>query len=280
MFRNQIHITVDVEEWFHSNWFDVSECIKKHYDGIYPESDVLATTEKLVEIFNNYNARATFFVLGETAEKYPEIMEILTANDHEIASHGWFHNKKYTDIADFKNDISRFKEEIYPDSRGFRFPNFGYSTEKFRSLIKNGFIYDSSIVPCFKIPGWYGNSKSPIKPYDLNLGDGKYIKEFPMSVIPFLRLPGAGGWFLRNAGYHWTKNVVKLSLKKTGYGMIYIHPWEISDFNPCIKDIKFHVFRNTGKKTLNNLERLIKTFSGCNFSTISDSLNLNSGNSK
>ncbi len=280
MLKNQIHITVDVEEWFHSNWFDVSECIKKHYDGVYPESDVLNTTEKLVEMFNKYDARATFFVLGETAEKYPEIMEILTASDHEIASHGWFHNKKYEDIKEFKDDILRFKTEIHPDANGFRFPNFGYSTEKFKFLIKNGFKYDSSIVPCLKIPGWYGNSKAPIKPYDLNLDKGMAIKEFPMTVLPYLRLPGAGGWFLRNAGYHWTKNVVKFSLKRTGYGMIYIHPWEISDSNPCIKDIQFHVFRNTGQKTFENLERLIKTFSKYNFSTISDSLNLNSGNAK
>ena len=106
------------------------------------------------------------------------------------------------------------------------------------------------------------------------------IKEFPMTVLPYLRLPGAGGWFLRNAGYHWTRNVVKFSLKKTGYGMIYIHPWEVSDSNPCIKDAQFHVFRNTGQKTMRNLERLIETFSEYNFSTISDGLNLNGGNAK
>ncbi|MEN4006017.1 MAG: GNAT family N-acetyltransferase [Methanobacteriaceae archaeon] len=275
---NNVHITVDVEEWFHTNWFDVPEVIKKHYGGIYPKSDVLRTTEKLIEMFNNYNAKATFFVLGETAKRYPEIMEILTASEHEIACHGWFHNEKYENIEDFKRDILRFKNEIYSDAKGFRFPNFSYSTEKFKILVKNGFNYDSSIVPCLKIPGWYGVPKAPIEPYDLDLGDEMFIKEFPMTVLPYFRLPGAGGWFLRNAGYQWTKNVVKWSLKKTGYGMIYIHPWEISDFNPDIRDIKFHVFRNTGYKTFKNLERLIETFSGNQFLTISDSLKLNNGN--
>lgn len=281
MQENQIHITVDVEEWFHTNWFDVSKCIKDNYGGVYPKSDVVTTTEKLVDMFNYYDAKVTFFVLGETAEKYPEIMEILTASDHEIASHGWFHNKKYENIEDFKNDVLKFKNKIYPEAKGFRFPNFGYSTEKFEFIVKNGFNYDSSIVPCLKIPGWYGNSNSPITPYDLDLNSNMSIKEFPMTVMPFLRLPGAGGWFLRNAGYQWTKYVVKLALMRTGYGMIYIHPWEISDSNPKnINDIPFHVFRNTGHKTFNNLKKLIETFSGNQFLTISDSLKLSNGNSK
>lgn len=272
MQKNQIHLTVDVEEWFHTNWFDVPEIIKKYYNGIYPKSDVLLTTKKLITMFDNHSAKATFFVLGETAERYPEIIEILDASEHEIACHGWFHNKKYNNIEEFKKDIWRFKNEIYYDVKGFRFPNFSYSNEKFKFLAKNGFNYDSSIVPCLKIPGWYGAPKAPIEPYNLNLGQKTYLKEFPMTVLPYLRLPGAGGWFLRNAGYHWSKNVVNTSIKKTGYGMIYIHPWEISDSNPNIKDIKFHVFRNTGHRTLNTLEKLIERFSNYNFLTISESL--------
>ena len=278
MNKNRVYVTVDVEEWFHTNWFDVPKVIEEYYGGIYPKNDVVETTKQLVDTFDSYDVKATFFVLGETAERYPEIMEILKSSEHEIACHGWYHNKKYDDIEEFKCDVIKFKNEIYRDAKGFRFPNFGYSTEKFKFILKEGFNYDSSIVPCLSIPGWYGNYKSSIEPYNLDLDDGTSITEFPMSVLPYLRLPGAGGWFLRNVGYHWTKNVVKFSLKKTGYGMIYIHPWEISDSNPKnIKDIRGHVFRNTGHKTLNSLKKLIETFSGNNFLTISDGLNLTNG---
>lgn len=274
MNENRIYMTVDVEEWFHTNWFNVQEVIKEHYDGIYPKSDVVKTTKQLVDTFDSYNINATFFVLGETAERYPKIMEILESSEHEIACHGWYHNKKYDNIEDFKNDVLKFKNKIYCNPKGFRFPNFGYSSEKFKFIVNEGFKYDSSIVPCLNIPNWYGSYKSSTTPYNLNLDGGLSLTEFPLSVLPYLRLPGAGGWFFRNVGYHWTKNVIKFSLKKTGYGMIYVHPWEISDSNPDIKGIKFHVFRNTGHKTLNNLKKLIETFSGNEFLTISDGLNL------
>jgi peptidoglycan-N-acetylglucosamine deacetylase len=281
MNKNNIYITVDVEEWFHTNWFDVPKLLEEYYDGIYPKNDVVETTEQLVDTFNSYDIKTTFFVLGETAKRYPEIMEVLKSSEHEIACHGWHHNKKYDIINEFKKDVLKFKNEIYPDAKGFRFPNFSYSTEKFKFILKEGFEYDSSIVPCLSIPGWYGNFNSLTKPYNLNFDGELSLMEFPMSVLPYLRLPGAGGWFLRNVGYQWTKNVVKFSLKKTGYGMIYIHPWEISDSNPKnIKDIKFHVFRNTGHKALNNLKKLIETFSGNEFLTISEGLNLNKRNAK
>lgn len=276
---NNVYITVDVEEWFHSNWFNVPRVIEEYYDGTYPSSDVVKATQELVDIFNGFDTRATFFVLGETAKRYPEIIEVLESSKHEIACHGWYHNKKYDDIEEFEHDVLKFKTEVYPDAKGFRFPNFGCSTEKLKFIAKKGFKYDSSVVPCLNIPGWYGNSKSPLKPYSLDFDDETSLMEFPMSVLPYLRLPGAGGWFLRNIGYQWTKNVVKFSLKKTGYSMIYIHPWEISDSNPKnIKDIPFHVFRNTGHKTLKNLKKLIKTFSENNFLTVSEGLKLSRGN--
>lgn len=274
MNRNQVFLTVDVEEWFHTNWFDVPNVIRQYYGGEYPKTDVVKRTKELVDTFDSYGAEATFFVLGETAEKYPELIEILNESQHEIGCHNWYHNKVYNNLYEFKHDILRFKEEIYPSAKGFRFPNFSYSLEKFKIILKQGFIYDSSIVPSLKIPRWYGNLKSPIKPHKLNLGDKIYINEFPISVMPYLRLPGAGGWFLRNLGYQWTKNIVKFSLKKTGYAMIYMHPWGCSDSNPNIEDIPFHVFRNTGNKTLNNLKKLIETFSGNEFLKISDSKKL------
>lgn len=266
----QLSITVDVEEWFHSNWFDAEKIINENYGGKVPKTDALKKTEQLVGLFDDYNVNGTFFVLGETAESYPEIIEILQSSPNEIACHGFYHNKKYENALEFKKDIQKYKDEIMFDLKGFRFPNFDYSMEKLETLLKEGFQYDSSIVPCLKIPGWYGNQDAPMKPFNMPLTNGKKILEFPLSVLPFLRLPGGGGWFLRNFGLLWTKTVLKYSLKKTGYGVIYIHPWEISDKNPEFDDISFHVFRNSGIKTLNNLKKLIEYFSESELISLSD----------
>ena len=259
-----ISITIDVEEWFHTRLFNVEKVIQEYYDGEYPETDVVDCVKKLIHLFNKYNLKVTFFILGETAEKYPDLISIIEEKDHEIASHGYHHNRRYNDLNQFKNDIRKFKSKITNDVTGFRFPNFNISQKKLKILAEEGFTYDSSIVPCRNIPGWYGNPKLPLEPFKYNFNQG-HIMEFPIAVSPRLRLPGGGGWYLRNVGYWWTKNVVKSLLKKTGFVVIYFHPWEISHENPRLRGIPFHVFRNTGKKCYKNLCKLIETFSDNDF---------------
>lgn len=273
IYMMKIFLTVDVEEWFHTNWFDSDSIINKYYGGREPETDVLATTSELINLFDKYNAKATFFILGETAVKYPDLITILEESPHEFACHGFYHNKVYLNNTEFMRDVQRFKKEVKADVQGFRFSNFGFTDEKLQILIKEGFSYDSSVVPCLKIPGWYGESDVPLAVYEKQIGDGMSITEFPLSVMPYLRLPGSGGWFLRNIGYLWVKFVIKSAIKRSGYGMIYIHPWEISTNNPKFKEIPFHVFRNTGNPTFKSLEKLIVNLSNHDFITLSEYIN-------
>lgn len=269
-----ITITVDVEEWFHTNWFDSDSVIAKYYGNKEPETDVFKKTKELVDLFDDHNVKATFFLLGETAVKYPDLIDILDRSQHELACHGFFHNKLYSNNKEFHKDVKRFKKEVKSNVQGFRFSNFGYTNKKLQILVKEGFSYDSSVVPCLKIPGWYGESDAPLEPYKKKIGDEISITEFPLSVMPYLRLPGSGGWFLRNIGYLWTKFIIKFAIRNSGYGMIYIHPWEISDNNPKFKEIPFHVFRNAGDYTFKSLEKLIVNLSGCNFLTLSEYLEI------
>lgn len=256
---NCLAITVDVEEWFHTDFFDVEEVIRNHYDGEYPRTDVVESVKKLLSLFEKHDVKGTFFVLGETAEKYQELLTLLEKTDHEIACHGYYHNKKYDDLNNFKKDLTRFKKEIKEDVQGYRHPNFKVSKEMLKAVKEVGFDYDSSIVPCRNIPGWYGNPDLPLTPFDYQL-NGTSIREFPVGVTPRLRLPGAGGWYLRNVGYWWTKRLVKGLLKKKGYAVIYIHPWEISSNNPKHKEIPFHVFRRTEEYAWRALEKIITKF--------------------
>ena len=61
-----------------------------------------------------------------------------------------------------------------------------------------------------------------------------------------LRVPGGGGYYFRNLGYRWTKWVLLSSLKRLGYAVFYIHPWELSDHNPKDTGAPFYTFRRTG----------------------------------
>ncbi len=122
-------------------------------------------------------------------------------------------------------------------------------------LAEEGFRYDSSIVPCLPIPGWYGNLTAPLSPYQLS--SPSPLWEFPVCVHPLLRLPGGGGYYFRNLGYFWTRWVLLSCLKKLGYAMFYLHPWELSNHNPKLPGVPFFTFRRTGDWTRRKLGNLL-----------------------
>jgi len=251
-------ITVDVEEWFHSNWFDSDGIIRTNYDGKIPQSDVVDSVDRIITMFDDLNVQGTFFVLGGTAERYPSIIDMIRDAGHEIASHGYYHGLNSIDTEFFREDIQKFKKNVYSHPKGFRFPNYTFQQDILDVLSDEGFLYDSSVVPSHNIPGWYGDPHAPREPHFHKIGSNRSIMEFPISVLPYLRLPGAGGWFLRNAGFLWTYYVTTGLLQTVGYANIYFHNWEISSNNPKHAEIPFHVFRNTGDPMMKRIERLIK----------------------
>jgi hypothetical protein len=89
-----------------------------------------------------------------------------------------------------------------------------------------------------------------------------------LSVFPYVRLPGAGGWYMRNFGYYWTKYLIKAVLSRTGVAILYFHPWEVSNTNPDIEEIGNHVFKNTGDRMIERIENLLISFSKCKFSRL------------
>lgn len=251
-------ISVDVEEWFHSNWFDVDHVLDTSYGGMVPGSDVVESIQRIINLFDALQIRATFFVLGGTGERYPSIIDLIKDAGHEIASHGYYHFWNGSNANVFREHMVKFKKNVFSHPKGFRFPNYYFSESVLNVLAEEGFLYDSSMVPSYNIPGWYGDSHAPIQPHVHTLDNGNSIMEFPISVSPFVRLPGAGGWFLRNASFLWTYYVVTSSLLHNGYANIYFHNWEISEHNPHCPGIPFHVFRNTGEKMLQRVSHLIQ----------------------
>lgn len=258
--EKHLTITVDVEEWFHSNWFDADYILKTYYDGKTPQSDVEDSIGRILSMFDELDVQGTFFILGGTAERYPSIIDAIQDAGHEIASHGYYHDLNSIDTTMFREDIKKFRKNVYAHPKGFRFPNYTFQRDILDVLSEEGFLYDSSVVPSHNIPGWYGDPLAPRKPHFHRLGSNQRIIEFPISVLPYLRLPGAGGWFLRNAGFLWTYYVTTVLLQSVGYANIYFHNWEISRENPRHPGIPFHVFRNTGDSMMKRIASLIKVW--------------------
>jgi polysaccharide deacetylase family protein (PEP-CTERM system associated) len=255
-------LSIDFEEWFHSDWFNPKEVIARHFGGKIPETDLRRSVRHLLELFDDYSIKTTFFCLLRTSQRYPEVLKTVVESGHEIAFHGIDHQNG-EDEEQFRDDLNigkRALEELSGSKViGYRAPNFKIPSWAFEALSDSGFIYDSSLIPCLRIPGWYGSARTPTHPYKI-FTERSHVLEFPLTVFPFLRLPGSGGWFLRNFGLDWVKTLFRLHLRQSDLAVLYLHPWEVSDENPLLPEIPFHVFRRTGKWTLESLRSLIETF--------------------
>ena len=74
-------LSVDVEDWYHDS-------LEQPAVG---RERVEANTDRLLEIFAEAGALATFFVLGQVAERHPQLVRRIAAAGHEIGSHSHSH---------------------------------------------------------------------------------------------------------------------------------------------------------------------------------------------
>ena len=266
--KKTICLSVDVEEWFDSRWFDPKTLFAKYYNNKRPRTDIEQTTKMLLDIFEEHKITSTFFVLGRVAQDYPQLTRLIQSGDHEVATHGFSHEKLKTD-EEFEDDLMKslkILKKYSADIFGYRSPNADIDFQRLKIIAKHGFLYDSSVFPCIKIPGWYGTPSSKIEPYLIRVNK-RDLCELPFAVIPFIRIPIAGGWYLRNTSYHLIRAGTRFLIRRTNYAMLYVHPWELSSNNPNHPEIPKHVFRKTGRHTANCLKNLIEDFRDCYFLT-------------
>ena len=267
-------LTVDVEEIYHDLWPPGEAKILEHYNHALPRGTFLKPLRSILELFEKYNVQSTFFVLGEVAEAFPEIVEEIHESGHEVASHGYMHQ----DLTKVPCDELEKRETQHRSllatltgeaPRGFRAPNFQISTELLNIVERIGYRYDSSVAPSIRIPGWFGYYGAPLHPYNpsrQNLAKHSELREFfevPVAVFPYIRLPAGGGWFLRNLGVNYVKAAVRLLLNRGFPVILYIHPLDVDAEVPNFSGIPFHVTRHCGEYALAAIEDLLETFNAC-----------------
>jgi len=233
-------LTIDLEDWYQVTDFEVA--VKKTEWDKY-ESRVVQNTKRLLKILDEYQVKATFFVLTWNAEKHPELIKEVARHGHEIGTHGHSHKLIYEQSADeFDADIRKsidVLESIINDKViGYRAPSFSITEKTLWALdvlLNNGIKYDSSIFP-FK-RSLYGIANGPQKPCIIRKQNGKQLIELPMSVVRLLgkNIPISGGAYLRVFPYWFFKWGLKQINKQGRPGMVYLHPWEIDADQPKIK---------------------------------------------
>jgi polysaccharide deacetylase family protein (PEP-CTERM system associated) len=229
-------LTVDVEEWFHICGVG-GPLGPDHWDRL--PSRVVANTHALLDLLDRTQVRATFFVLGWVAERYPEIVARIASAGHEIGSHGQTHTPVYDlTAAEFAGEVDRsvaaLKAAGAPAVEGFRAPQWSINDRSMWALdilSRKGFRFDSSLTPLRII----GNPDYPWDPHTRPTAAGELI-EFPPFVVRRFgqTFPLGGGWGLRMTAPGRVLAAMEQRNRRGLTAALFVHPWEIDPDPPRV----------------------------------------------
>lgn len=223
----------------HALTVDVEDAINQAMRNFFgqekePTYRVYDNTMRLLDLFAEFDSKATFFILGEVAKSHPALIREIASRGHELGIHGYTH-KRYTQLSpsELKEEITTAKKLVEDSSGmeviGHRAPEFSINQTNLWALDvlhSAGIRYDSSIFPA-KVGryGWKGFSKD-IDWFELE--SGKRIIEAPLSTIRFLgkEIPACGGGYLRAFPYFFTRQSFR-SISPVRPVNLYLHPYEI-----------------------------------------------------
>jgi polysaccharide deacetylase family protein (PEP-CTERM system associated) len=260
-------MTVDVEDYFQVSAFDA--VVPRDKWASFP-SRVVDNTHRLLRMFDEAGVKATFFMLGWVAERFPALVDDIARGGHELASHGYGHRLVYEQTPDaFREDVRRAKQLIEDRSgapvRGYRAPSYSITRQSLWALdvlIEEGYTYDASIFPIRH--DRYGIPDAPRHPHTLARAGGTLTEAPPSTVrLGAVNLPVAGGGYFRLLPYAWTRwGIRRVNEHERQPAVFYLHPWEIDPDQPRLDASavsRFRHYRNL-HKTEGRLRQLLKDF--------------------
>ncbi|MBW8889127.1 MAG: sugar transferase [Fibrobacteres bacterium] len=230
--------TVDVECWFHAHNLAIP---RSQWDA--SQSRVAANVLRILDMLAVHRAKATFFLLGYVADRFPEVVRMIDIAGHEIGTHGYSHElvtamgpyEFERDLDRSLNALARLSGQKVVGHRASNFSIVESSMWALDILARYGIEYDSSIFPAKRKR--YGIPDYPNRmPHLVDLGGGRTIKEIPMSVaeIGGRTLPIAGGGYLRLYPLAMTDRFIRHRNRQGEPAMVYLHPWEIDTQQPRV----------------------------------------------
>jgi polysaccharide deacetylase family protein (PEP-CTERM system associated) len=264
-------LTIDVEDYFQVSAFE--QCVSRDsWDNFTLR--VEDNTKRILGFLDEFQVKATFFVLGWIAERCPALVREIAQKGHEVASHGYGHKRIYNQTREeFRDDIRKSKDILEQLSgimvHGYRAPSYSLSMDTlwaYDELLDAGYQYDSSVFPIrhdlYGIPHW------PRFPFTVEkLADGQWrpisvqrtaysvqgladndscplspvpcplFQEIPITTLSLAgkNFPIAGGGYFRLFPYPFTRWGLKRINREEGRPFVfYIHPWEMDPKQPRI----------------------------------------------
>jgi len=229
-------MSIDVEDYFQVSAF-APHIRRADWDSL--PCRVERNVDVILGLLDEADAKATFFTLGWIAERYPQVVRRIVDNGHELASHGYGHQRA-SDLtpAEFRDDITHAKSLLEDLGgvviRGYRAPSFSISQKNWwavEELENAGYVYSSSIYPVRH--DHYGMPDAPRFPHRPNGESG--ILELPPTTLPLFgrNLPAAGGGWFRLLPYAMSRWMLRrVNVQDLAPCMFYFHPWELDAGQP------------------------------------------------
>src|SRR5215203_171783 len=186
-------------------------------------------TDVVLTLLDDLGVKATFFVLGMTSDRYPDVVREVAARGHEIASHGYAHERVHSQTPDsFRADVERSLEAVESAAGvrpvGYRAPAFSITRDTpwaYDVLGDLRFEYDSSQYDSPRVP----NRISPIPraPYRLRAESGAELWELPVAAAS---IPVGGGAYWRVLPAALLSRTLRRLIAEGAAPALYFHPYE------------------------------------------------------
>lgn len=231
-------LSVDVEDWFQVGAFE-TVISRSDWDSL--ECRVERNTDGVLALFDEAGVKGTFFTLGWVAERYPELIRRIVEAGHEIASHGYGHDRVFSFTPQqFAADLIKARKLIEDAAgvkvTGYRAPSFSIDQRTpwaHEILAEQGYAYSSSVAPIkHDHYGWADAPRFAFRPVA-----SSDLVEIPVTTAELgpKRLAAGGGGFFRLLPYafsHWA--IRQVNRRETRPAVIYFHPWEIDPAQPRV----------------------------------------------
>src|SRR5574337_528298 len=234
-------LTIDVEDYFQVSAF-ASHIERSDWDS--HECRIERNVDRILALLADEDIQATFFTLGWIAERYPAMVRRIVDGGHELASHGYGH-QRVSDLSDsvFFEDICRAKMLLEDIGgilvQGYRAPSFSIGSDNMwalDTLLRAGYRYSSSIYPIRH--DHYGVPDAPRFSHQVREG---LIEIPPTTLRVFNRnLPSSGGGYFRLLPYSLSRWMLRqVNHQDCEPAVFYFHPWEIDAGQPRVHGIGF-----------------------------------------
>jgi polysaccharide deacetylase family protein (PEP-CTERM system associated) len=263
-------LTIDVEDYFQVAAL-AANFPREQWDSI--PCRVEQNVDRILALLAAREVRATFFILGWIAERYPQVVRRIADGGHEVASHGYGHERASSMTAEaLTSDLVRAKnllEEISGQVvRGYRAPSFSIGSGNLWAhevIAQAGYRYSSSVYPVRH--DHYGIPDAPRFPYAPISGQN----EIPFVEIPITTVrgfgrnwPAGGGGYFRFLPYAVSRwQIARFNRMEARPAIFYFHPWEIDPGQPRVKEAsaksRFRHYVNLNR-TEARLNRLLADF--------------------